>query len=123
MCVGCGPHFDYGQVKGTVTLDRVPVEGALVYFFPIIKGEGPVPPSSSAMTDAAGNYELKTQTDVPGAVVGPYSVIVKYPTIGGPEPKRPKIPVEYTLLAKTPLTIEVKPGSGDYPIAIKSKSK
>jgi hypothetical protein len=121
LCVGCGPRFEYGQVKGTVTLDRKPLGGAVVYFYPIVKVGNPVPPSSSGTTDAAGNYELMTRTDIAGAAVGLHKVVVLFPATGGrDDAKRPKIPQDYTLAAKTPLQREVKPGLGDYPLELKT---
>jgi hypothetical protein len=120
VCVGCGgEHFDYGQVRGTVTLDRKPLAGVLVYYYPVIKDGDPVPPSSSGVTDAAGNYELMSRTEVAGAVIGPHKVVVMFPPSRGAEAaKRPKIPQDYTLVAGTPLQFDVKPGPGDYPIAL-----
>ena len=119
LCVGCGARFDFGQVKGTVTLDRKPLEGALVFYYPIIKDGDPVPPSSSGTTDAMGNYELMSRTDVPGAAVGLHKVVVLFPSTGSREEvKRPKIPQDYTLAARTPLQKEVKSGSGDYPLEL-----
>jgi hypothetical protein len=122
VCAGCGSGFNYGQVKGTVTLDRVPLVGAKVYFYPILNGDGPVPPSSLGITDAAGNYELVARNDVAGAVLGPHKVVVLFPSTGAADAaKRPKIPLDYTLMAKTPLSFDVKPGLNEYPIALKSK--
>jgi hypothetical protein len=119
LCVGCGPQFDYGQVKGTVTLDKKPLEGAIVYFYPIIKDGEPVPPSSSGTTDAAGNYDLMSRADVPGAVIGPHKVVVLFPATGNrDDAKRPKIPQDYMLAARTKLTVDVKPGPGEYPLAL-----
>jgi hypothetical protein len=123
ICFGCGSQFELGQAKGTVTLDGKPLEGAVVHFYPIIKDGDPVPPTSSATTDASGNYEMVARTDQRGAAVGPHKVVVLYAALGGgSEPKnRPQIPQKYQLAAKSDLVVDVKSGSGDYPLVLKSK--
>jgi hypothetical protein len=65
---GCGPSLR--QVKGVVTLDGNPVEGATVSF--ISEDKKTV---CDGHTDASGNFELTTGGK-PGAPAGTYKVIV-----------------------------------------------
>jgi hypothetical protein len=122
FCVGCGSGFQFVPVRGTVTLDRKPLDGALVYYYPVVAEGAEVPPYSSGKTDAAGVYELMSRTDVAGAVVGPHKVVVMFPSSGDREgAKRPNIPLDYRVAASTKLTVDVKPETADYPLALVSK--
>ena len=70
LTVGCGPaRPPLGRVGGTVTLDGVPLSGALVVFTPDGPGR-----SAIATTDAAGRYELAFLRDIAGANVGAHTV-------------------------------------------------
>ena len=76
---GCGSAASAGpkpesfvSVKGAVTMDNKPLEGAMVIFFPqdAMMGDG-----ANAITDASGNFELTTG-GASGAVPGNYRVLV-----------------------------------------------
>lgn len=71
-CTGGGDDGPgYAAVSGVVTLDGNPVEGATVNFIP--KGAGTL---SMALTDANGNFKLRTATGKVGAAIGDHSVTV-----------------------------------------------
>jgi hypothetical protein len=75
---GCGdsvpvpPKEDLVSVSGTVKFGGQPTSGILVSFVPNseTKGNG-----SSATTDDAGKYQMKSLTGKPGVPVGTYSVL------------------------------------------------
>lgn len=76
--VGCGGSKT-SEVKGVVTLDGKPVEGAMVLF---TSDDGSI---SSGMTDASGNFELVSgPSNTKGAPPGVYRVsITKVKTMEG----------------------------------------
>ena len=116
---GCGgPVFEYAQVEGTVTLNKKPLEGVMVRFYPISDRKEQLP-VATGMTDAAGNYTLTCRKDQPGALVGPNRVVVAWPSRdlrevgrdGQPlPPPSAIIPLHYTVASDTPLKVEVKAG-------------
>src|SRR5262249_33669429 len=58
MSASCGgPHLEFAEVQGTVTLNNKPLAGALVRFYPISAGKEQLP-YASGMTDAVGLYML-----------------------------------------------------------------
>ncbi|NQT13922.1 MAG: carboxypeptidase regulatory-like domain-containing protein [Planctomycetes bacterium] len=74
-CPQGGEDGDYpasAPVTGTVTYNSSPVEGATVMFTPA-SGSGF---SSFGVTDAKGNFALKTQWGADGAVPGSYKASV-----------------------------------------------
>lgn len=82
LVVGCNPAPTGPAtvpVTGEVMLDGIPVEGALVLFFPTDKSAGIK--TSSAETDAEGKFTLSTHVDgatyKPGAQVARYQVAVE----------------------------------------------
>ena len=96
--LGCGQN-NMVPVKGTVTLDGQPIEGALVKFIP---KPGAASHEATAVTDASGNFSLGTLKDGDGAWRGVYKVCVqkimidpadmsKIPDLpGGADPSSPK---------------------------------
>lgn len=71
--VAAGPNPEsFVSVKGRVTLDDKPLEGAMVVFFP---QETKMGDGANAVTDASGEYELKTG-GANGTVPGSYRVLV-----------------------------------------------
>jgi len=145
--LGCGQN-NMVPVKGTVTLDGQPIEGALVKFIP---KPGAASHEATAVTDASGNFSLGTLKDGDGAWRGVYKVCVqkimidpadmsKIPDLpGGADPSSPKtegasraqvmramkykkniFPKEYMNADTTPLEKTV-PTDGPVLIDIKSK--
>jgi hypothetical protein len=116
---GCGgPQREFAEVEGKVTLNKKPLAGAMVRFYPISAGREQLP-YASGITDSAGRYALTRQGDRPGAVVGPNRAVVSWPSrdllgVGrdgpAPSPPGPPIPMHYTVASETPLILEVKGG-------------
>jgi hypothetical protein len=118
-CSESGGIEGTAPVKGKVTYNNAPVEGASVSF---IGGETQRP--AGAITSADGSYELMTG-DTPGALPGQYSVLVTKgdaPALGEmsmedasklPPSAPPKqlLPAKYGDPLLTPLKYEVKAGS------------
>jgi len=103
----CGPaRPDLGTVTGTVTLNKQPLAGAGIVFQP--SGGRP----SYGMTNDAGQYTLEYAQDVPGALIGRHTVIIRtrfdgdYP--GDPKATPEKLPKRYH--DETELSAEVKAG-------------
>ena len=120
--VGCSKN-PCVPVTGQVLLDGQPLEGASVIFSPV--EAGPEIGSASAVTDADGNFELKSSfsTTGIGAVPGDYKVLVKKvegkwdgtttPNPGGEEIKNMSttdlLPKVYGRVGSTPLSATVTP--------------
>jgi hypothetical protein len=111
---GCSGRHDYARVEGRVTLDRKPLAGVMVAFYPDTEGDRQ-PPYSTATTDESGHYTLTSSAGVSGALVGRHRVVVHWPLPernpdGTPaKPPGPPIPLRYTVALDTPLLIDVKP--------------
>ncbi len=73
LVLGCGGSGAV-KVRGTVTLDGKPVDGAGVTFIPT--GEGGR--QASGTTGADGSFQLTTYKPNDGALPGEYKVIVQY---------------------------------------------
>ena len=132
---GCGGNSPVA-VRGTVTLDGTPVEGAVVMFIP----EGSGGRQAQAQTGADGGFRLTTFNTHDGALPGNYKVVVQY-TEGVEAPpatnvkdamlgqekaqktnKKPRyvIPPRYSDPAKTELR-QVVPPSGPVNLELTSK--
>jgi hypothetical protein len=74
--LGCSANsYKTAPVSGRVTLDGHPVAGAEIRFFPLAGNSNL--PTSAAVTDDQGNYELRLQGDGNlGAVVGENHVTI-----------------------------------------------
>ena len=70
---GCGSGGKLATVRGKVTLNGQPLQGALVEFQPTDPGGSP----SSGMTDAEGRYELMYTFDKSGAAPGEHVVSIR----------------------------------------------
>ncbi|QDU62955.1 hypothetical protein Pan216_38290 [Planctomycetes bacterium Pan216] len=109
--VGCGAKSDVklGQVHGKVTLDGMPLSGALVSFYPE-KGR-----PSTATSDAEGFYELQYTPKQPGALLGPHTVRITTAQVQG-EGAGPAgmeiVPAKYN--EQSELHVEVVPGSNEH---------
>ena len=78
LFAGCGPSRpETIYVKGVVTLDGNPVEGAAVLFSPT---DGR---PASGITDAQGEFELQTFAPRDGAILGTHKVTVTLKKVTG----------------------------------------
>ncbi len=111
---GCGTSKrpPLGVVEGTVTLDGVPLPGALVVFTPNGPGR-----SATAVTDTAGRYALTFLRDIAGANVGSHAVRIT--TTNGQRGRKEMLPARYH--RKSHLVASVEPGHNtvDFPLALK----
>ena len=113
LLVGCGqPAYKLAPVSGTVTLDGEPLADGVVNFQPKGQTGKAAAPGSVGRTDSAGNYQLTTIYDEPGASPGFHKVkIYSY----SPEsaaasdvdtgPNQERVPERYNY--RTKLTCEV----------------
>ncbi len=134
---GCGSSIAAGPdpatlvaVKGRLTMDNVPMEKAMVIFFPqdTKMGDG-----ASALTDASGNYEMTTG-GATGAVPGSYRVIVSRlvdpagkPVIATPETPPASLgaieslPRQYSDFTMSKLSAKVAASGGTFDFKLTSK--
>lgn len=121
LIVGCGSGDtpQLAPVSGKVTRDGSPVADALVIFTPS-KGS-----SSSASTDAEGNFELKYFDGQRGAVVDTHRVKV---TTGSPtkplmpgDPPRPMLEPPEDVQLPDPITVQA--GENSFQLALPTKKK
>jgi hypothetical protein len=115
---GCGPKLEFAEVSGKVTMNKKPLAGVFVQFYPLSDAKEQLP-SAIAKTDADGNYTLTHDGGKPGALVGPNRVVVYWPSRdlrgqgrdGKPlPPPSPAIPVRYTVVDESKLNFEVNAG-------------
>jgi hypothetical protein len=136
---GCGGGGKVA-VKGTVTLDGQPVEGAMVAFVPADPGKGEI---AYGTTDKDGTFRLTTTKPNDGAVPGEYKVTVVYaeaaeapPAQGMKEafeglqkaraqqrtkPPKYNVPAKYGDPARSDLRQTVPPRDGQVTLDLKSK--
>jgi hypothetical protein len=109
VAAGCGSQNDLATVKGRVTLNGQPLEGASVEFQPLADGAAP----SAGKTDAQGRYELMYTFDVPGAVTGQHVISVRtagtcFDCEGKERERKERVPAKYN--EHTELKRIVEPG-------------
>jgi hypothetical protein len=118
VLLGCsGPALEFAEVEGQVTLNKKPLSGVLVRFYPVSAGKEQLP-YATGMTDADGKYTLWHHDRQAGALVGPNRAVVTWPSrdmrnAGRDKPLPPPtetIPIQYTVASDTPLVVEVKSG-------------
>jgi hypothetical protein len=129
IAVGCGPgNPATAPVSGTVKLEGSPLAGATVQFAPTTEPRH----TASAVTDASGNYTLRTFGQADGAVPGPYKVMVtKFEDVevgvetegehkGEPLFESKNLVAEkYSMMEQTPLEFTVKAGEdNNFPIEV-----
>jgi hypothetical protein len=135
LLAGCsGDKFALNDsVEGTVKIDNKPLVGVVVQFVP--EGEKSLP-GSNGVTDERGHYSLTCENQKSGAVVGKHRVVILQgradsdPRSDDPQGSRgdpaapvksnPSVPKMYSLAAKTPLVIEVKPDQHTYDLTLTS---
>ncbi len=79
VAAGCGKKtFKLVPVKGNITVDGKPMGDLMIQFMPDIEGTDKLPegPTSFAVSDASGNFELKTFEGGVGAMEGLHRVTV-----------------------------------------------
>jgi hypothetical protein len=96
------------KVKGKVTLNGKPLEGAIVQFQPTEEGGSP----SAGKTDAQGRYELMHTFDQPGAMPGEHVVSIRTAAAYYDEEAEELIPAKYN--SQTGLKRTVEPGRNTF---------
>lgn len=114
---GCGgTDVELGTVTGTFTIDGKPQEGIWINFMPDPSSNTPGG-MSTGVTDESGQFELTYDLipDAKGAVVGKHRVVLSDFAAenfrGAGRPPRSRIAERYMLALKTPIIVEVQPGS------------
>lgn len=111
---GCGSGNGLAPVKGRVTLDGKPVEGAAVLFQ---AESGGVP--ATGVTGASGEFELSTSGVGVGATIGKNGVSVAKTVSAQPNrkvedseivPMKSETPVRYASPTTSGINVDVKPG-------------
>lgn len=75
LYTGCGkPSADLIPAVGTVSIDGKPADAIMVQFLPKTLDPNAIAPSSQAITDEDGNFELRTTDNVVGAMAGRHMV-------------------------------------------------
>jgi hypothetical protein len=118
-CTGCQPTSSLGRVHGTVTLDKKPLASGSIVTLPSA-GRG----ARGVIKD--GKFELGTEGDSDGAVIGTHkvAVIAREPSQGsGPEAAAGKllVPEKYTNPTTSELTIDVKAGDNTATLELTSQ--
>lgn len=125
--VGCGKAGpSLVAVKGTVTVDGKPADGAVLIFHPT-GGKGTI---ASAAADANGTFAI-TSNGTPGIVTGSYKVTATWPdpakkpkvTLGAsPEDAPDLLEGRYVSVDKSPTTVEITAATKELPpIALTTK--
>ncbi len=76
LSAGCGQGLPLANVKGIVLIDGQPLPNVLVTFVPEAAGASS-PVRSMGMSDAAGQFTLRAETQQPGALIGTHRVTVE----------------------------------------------
>ena len=125
--VGCGKAGpSLVPVKGTITVDGKPAEGAVLIFHPT-GGKGSI---ASAAADASGAFVI-TSNGSAGVVTGSYKVTATWPdpakkpkvTLGAsPEDAPDLLEGRYVSVDKSPTTVEITAATKELPpIALTTK--
>jgi hypothetical protein len=131
--VGCSEKTKLAQVEGVVKQNGKPMADIMVEYLPDAK-EGM---RSTGKTDEKGHYTLATDDDQPGVIVGKHKVVVRDLGVyggkflgrklehagepGGPVVKPNRVPDNYSMAGKTPLSKEVKDGSQTIDLEIQAR--
>jgi len=110
LIAGCGSGDDLAQVKGKVTLNGQPLQGATVKFQPTAEGGSP----SFGETDAHGRYELMYSFNTPGVMPGEHVVSIRtaatfFDEAGNELEREERVPARYN--TQTELKRTVEPGT------------
>ncbi len=110
---GCGSDSDLAGVKGRVTLNDEPLEGAIVEFQPTSADGSP----SSGRTDPDGRYKLMYTFDTPGTTTGEHIVMIRtagtfFDEEGNEIEREETVPAKYNGHAELKRTVE--PGNNTF---------
>ena len=113
LLLGCGSEDDLARVKGKVTLNGQPLEGAIVEFQPTA-ADGSL---SAGQTDANGRYKLMYTFDTPGAMPGEHTVSIRtagtfFDDEGNEVEREERVPAKYN--TQTELKRTVTPGRNTF---------
>lgn len=122
---GCGSEF--ASVSGTVRMDGQPLGGGAdvrgtVFFYPESGSGAP----AVGRLDESGRYSITTGSNN-GALAGPYKVTIRATRLipakmeGEAPSGRPMTPMFYADPRRSPLRVEVEPGSNVLDFDIQSK--
>jgi hypothetical protein len=121
LASGCGKKgrvWELNQkVEGVVKLEGAPIPNVHVQFVP----EDPVEqgPISHGMTDEKGHFNLTTEDDRDGAVIGKHKILViagrteSGARVGG------NVPITYRTVKDTKCELEVTPDKHSYDVDLK----
>ncbi len=114
LLCGCGigeKLAELAPVEGIVKISGKPAANILVQFLPEVKPGDPAP-TSTGLTNEAGEFELETADGKLGAVVGSCKVLFVDTTEErapqGKESPPPRIPSTYTVIGPRTHTIKVQ---------------
>jgi hypothetical protein len=109
--VGCGGNDDLASVRGKVTLDGKPLEGAQVVFAPVSEGA-----TSYGRTDSSGNYVMMFSDKDKGAWLGENVVRISTEDVGtGDSPaKKELLPAIYNTRSTLRANVEKKANTFDF---------
>ena len=113
LVAGCRSENDLAKVKGKVTLNGQPLQGAIVEFRPTAAEGSP----SAAQTDAKGRYELMYTFTTAGAMPGEHVVSIRtaetcFDDEGNEIERVERVPARYN--SQTELTRTVEPGRNTF---------
>ncbi|MFK7778174.1 MAG: hypothetical protein QM501_08645 [Gimesia sp.] len=120
-CSGNGGESvpDLGEVTGKITLDGAPLGNANVIFEPQVVDNKSMSRASTAITSAAGTYNLKYNSDVSGASIGKHKVIISKMSDNPEEAGLQLVPTKYN--DKSDLSADIVAGENNFDFDLKSK--
>ena len=110
--VGCGDSGpELVSVKGVVQIDGQPANGIMVRFMPNVLDETIELPSSQAITNKNGEFELYTDGNKPGIAKGPHKVslidtLEERVAQGQAATQRPRLSSKYSRAGSIEITID-----------------
>jgi hypothetical protein len=109
--LGCGGNDELASVRGKVTLDGAPLEGAQVVFSPTTAGS-----TAYGLTDSNGDYEMMFSDDEKGAWLGENVVRITTEDVGtGDSPATKEVvPAVYNIRSTLKASVEKKANTFDF---------
>jgi hypothetical protein len=114
--VGCkSSEIDLHPVKGTVTFDGKPPEGATVTLRPVAGSKAPADLFPTGAVKADGSFTLLTYPHGDGAPEGDYVAVLMWYPPNAAEMQNPQsqLPAKYSNEATSGLPVTIKPGSNE----------